>query len=261
MKCLRIVDWKVHFETHRTRVLKSLSYVPIPNKHDGEGYSILLDHDRGMLHYAAWVLIVQVASKCKPRGTLLRDSRHPHDAQSLARKTRCDASAFADAIPRLVEIGWLEWVEIDEADLRQMRECAPESGAGAPESGDNRKGPEGNGITGTGARARSGRGVFEELTTAMLGDARALDAWIRHASARCRPIVSKSDEDRLRVFAAAERALECGDNPVALFTSIVSKRQWRLLSAEQEDRANAKLKTLLPPPRRAYATVKGISDD
>lgn len=104
----RVRNWDEYFENNRTREYKHLSWVPIPNKHDGDGFTELLDHQNGMIHFAAWVLIVQVASKCAPRGTLVREGYQPHDYRSLARVTRGSAKSFEEAIPRLVKIGWLE---------------------------------------------------------------------------------------------------------------------------------------------------------
>ena len=69
----RIVDWDKHFESAQSRKVERLTWVRVPNKHDGEGYTELLDHPNGAAHYACWMAIVQVASKCQPRGSLLRD--------------------------------------------------------------------------------------------------------------------------------------------------------------------------------------------
>ena len=112
MKAYRVRNWDRHFENNRTRELKRLEWVPVPNKHDGDGFTDLLDHKNGMAHYGAWHLILQVASKCDPRGTLLRDGadgvKTPHTASTLARITRGEEKAIKDAMDRLVSIGWLE---------------------------------------------------------------------------------------------------------------------------------------------------------
>lgn len=105
----RIVDWDKHFENSRSREIRRTAFVSIPNKHDGEGYAILMaDHERGYAHFAAWVLMVQVASKCPTRGTLTREDGSPLDAQALAAKTRAPKWIFEESISRLVDIGWLE---------------------------------------------------------------------------------------------------------------------------------------------------------
>jgi len=145
MTTLIICNWNVHFENNRTRELKKLDWVPVPNRHDGDGFTELLDHKNGMAHYAAWHLILQVASKCDPRGTLLRDGaggvRIPHDAKSLARITRGDKKAFEEAIPRLISIGWIETYD-DPAQIPQNP--VPACGK-VPIEG---KGREGKGIEG-----------------------------------------------------------------------------------------------------------------
>lgn len=110
---LRIRDWELHFENNRTRELKSLGWVPLPNRQDGDGYTELLDHKDGASHYGAWVAMVQVASRCDPRGTLLRDAKKPHDATSLSRMTRFPKQIVQSAIERLISIGWLEAVETE----------------------------------------------------------------------------------------------------------------------------------------------------
>ncbi|MBN2579132.1 MAG: hypothetical protein JXB10_09090 [Pirellulales bacterium] len=108
---LRVKDWDLLFENSRTRGYGRLGWVPIPNKHDSDGYTQLIEHEHGASHYGAWCLIVQVASKCKPRGTLIREGGTAHDASSLARITRIGAHVFREAIPRFLEIGWLENID------------------------------------------------------------------------------------------------------------------------------------------------------
>lgn len=106
----RIRDWDRHFENNRTRGLKKLSWVPMPVKHDGDGYTELLDHPAGAAHFGAWCALVEVAGKCAERGTLLRDTAEPHNSATLSRLTRIPASVWDEALPRLVKIGWLEEV-------------------------------------------------------------------------------------------------------------------------------------------------------
>jgi hypothetical protein len=121
----RIVDWNRRFENSRTRAFDHLAWVPIPNKHDGDGYTELIEHEHGASHYGAWCVLIQVASKCRPRGTLIRETGHPHDADSLSRLTRIGAHIFREAIPRFIEIGWLENVN-DSALTGRYHEKAVE---------------------------------------------------------------------------------------------------------------------------------------
>jgi hypothetical protein len=138
MLVYRIKNWDEIFETHRTRELKNLQWVPIPNRHDGDGYTELLDHPAGASHYGAWCVLLQIASKCEPRGTLLRKSLEPHTPESLARMARFPIEIMREAMVRLVTIGWLETYE-DIAESRDNARstptpCAAESRTHAPET-------------------------------------------------------------------------------------------------------------------------------
>jgi len=108
MQVYRIRGWDEYFENNRTRELKVLSWVPVPNKQDGDGYTELMDHKDGAAHFGCWHAILQVASKCDPRGTLLRDSKRAHDLASLSRITRIPVKVLKVAIERLLIIRWLE---------------------------------------------------------------------------------------------------------------------------------------------------------
>lgn len=88
MKLYKIKNWEKTYENNRTKELKNLTWVPIPNHHDSDGYTLLVSRKDGAAFYGAWVALVQVASKCDPRGTLLRRSGIPHNSESLSRITR-----------------------------------------------------------------------------------------------------------------------------------------------------------------------------
>jgi len=124
---LVIPNWSEDFENNRSREYKHLRWVPVPNKHDGEGYAELLSGEHGLEDFACWVLIVQIASKCEPRnGYLVRDDGRPYDARALSIKTRAPAQAFERAIARLLEIGWLVDADpVDRSALRESRSALP----------------------------------------------------------------------------------------------------------------------------------------
>lgn len=68
-----------------------------------------MSHKNGAEIFAAWVLILQVASKCDPRGTLLRGGKKPHDSASLALKTRAPEKWFKLSLEFLeTETDWLD---------------------------------------------------------------------------------------------------------------------------------------------------------
>ena len=139
MPTYRITKWDERFENNRTRSLKKMSWVPLPNSHDGEGYTEIMSLDNGPLIYAAWVVILQVASKCETRGLLVRDNGKPHTAASLAVRARFPQSILSDAISVLTEVGWLE--EVGEIPHEGAR--CPHEGAGKAHLSDY--GTEGNG--------------------------------------------------------------------------------------------------------------------
>ncbi len=111
-KLLRVRGWDEHYENNRTRKMKNTAWVPIPNKLDNEGYVELVTHPNGAAHLGAWVVTLQVASRCHPRGTLVRRDGHPHAPDSLSLISRIPMGIFAEALPRLVSLGWLEEIEI-----------------------------------------------------------------------------------------------------------------------------------------------------
>jgi hypothetical protein len=115
----RIRDADKHFEVNRTRDTKCLKWIAVPNKHDSDGFCELMSRPNSMALYGAWQLMVQVASKCNPRWTLVRHGNQPHDAASIARLTRGDVKVFEQAIPVLIEIGWLEVIDGCSNDLRR----------------------------------------------------------------------------------------------------------------------------------------------
>ena len=102
-----ITDWDKHFECNRTRELKVMQWIPLPNNHHGDGYTELIEHDNGAQHFAAWVIMLQIASRCDPRGTLVRDRGRPHTPESMGRVSRIPPWIFGEVIPRLLSMGWI----------------------------------------------------------------------------------------------------------------------------------------------------------
>lgn len=137
----RIRDWDKYFETHETRKLKRLAWVPVPNKHDGLGYRLLMAEPNGYQHYAAWLLLVQVASKCPRRGTLADDSGNGLNAEQLAAKTGAPSRAFAAAFEALVKVGWLEVLPENLPERREITGDSPDV-PGPPPVGREGKGRE-----------------------------------------------------------------------------------------------------------------------
>ena len=117
MKTYHVAGWDLHYENNRSRKVKDLTWVPIPNKHDGERYSLLMTEKRAAEIFAAWILILQVASRCHRRGTLVRGDGRPHDAASLAVKTRAPKAWFEVSLIYLEKIGWLTSEVSEQTEL------------------------------------------------------------------------------------------------------------------------------------------------
>jgi hypothetical protein len=144
-KCYRIKNWADHFENNRTRTMRVMQWIPVPNKHDGDGYTELVDHENGAAHLGAWLAILQVASKCGQRGTLLRDNGTPHTPRTISRQTRLPESIIEDALARLCsdDIEWLEVVDYKD-DAGTPHKSAPSAHVtDEEEKGMERKGMEG----------------------------------------------------------------------------------------------------------------------
>lgn len=113
MKVYRIKDWDKCYENNRTRELKAMQWVPIPNKLDGDGYTLLMEKKNGTAIFGAWIACVEVASKCDPRGTLLRTGEKPHDIDSLSRISRVPKELIKQMLEVCVnECKWIEYIDL-----------------------------------------------------------------------------------------------------------------------------------------------------
>ena len=117
MKAFQVKDWDIKFEIAQSRKLKHMQWVAIPNNHRGGGYMALSEHPKAAELFAAFILIVEVASTMKTRGLLVSNSGRPLTAKNLAKITYFPASIFELAFKELVkpEIDWLEIVNVGSA--------------------------------------------------------------------------------------------------------------------------------------------------
>ena len=191
--CYRIASWSEHFENNRTRELRSMTWVPVPNRMDGDGYTQLVEHKDGPAHFGVWVVLLEVASKCDPRGTLLRcgaaGSRLAHDASSIARLTRFPPKLIEDALARLVEIGWIERVPFDAGGLGeapQARATPPQETATLPQAGAPSRAREerneGKGRNGKDETSQPAGEIPASLRTPRF--LAALDEWLKYKRER-----------------------------------------------------------------------------
>ena len=105
---MRVRDWDRLYENNRSRGMKNTHWFPMPNDLSADGYVELLAHADGTTHLGVWTGVLMVASRTKPRGTLVREDGSAHDSESLARVMRQPQPAVSAAIERLLQIGLLE---------------------------------------------------------------------------------------------------------------------------------------------------------
>ena len=130
---IRIKHWDNLYENSRSRKIPKARWLPIPNKHDGEGYRRMMSEKDGMEMFAVWNLILQVASKCKPRGTLIRDDKSPMDAEAMVFKVglpQNKVKIFSRTIDFLLsrQVAWIERVSSQSGTS-----VPPECQSSAPE--------------------------------------------------------------------------------------------------------------------------------
>jgi len=85
---IRIRHWDNLYENSRSRAIEKAKWVPIPNKHDGLGFSRIMARKDGLEVFACWILILQVASKCKKRGDLIEADGAPLSIDDIILQTR-----------------------------------------------------------------------------------------------------------------------------------------------------------------------------
>lgn len=101
----KIRNWEFYYETHETRKLKNLRWIPMPNKHDGLTFKKIVARKDRCEIFTAWILILQIASKCPVRGQLSVDSpgNLPLSPGDMGLKTGFPGEIFQKALNLLSE--------------------------------------------------------------------------------------------------------------------------------------------------------------
>ncbi len=114
MKCYAIHSWKTVFESPIAEGARATLSIPLKQ---GMGYIELAGGVNGAAAYGVWVSMLRIALESVTRGVLIYTSREglkPHDDESLAKVTLFARKDVAAAISRLLDVGWLEEVEMPE---------------------------------------------------------------------------------------------------------------------------------------------------
>lgn len=134
-----IKDWDRNFENSESRKIKSLGWVPFPNKHDSAHFRRVAALKNAPEIFSAWVLIVQVASKMPTRGRL-ENSSGPLTPEDLALMTGFPERIFRSAFEELQKPG-IQWIF---ANLPERPDVLGESPSASGSVGTEGKGTEGN---------------------------------------------------------------------------------------------------------------------
>lgn len=123
----RIRDWNIHYETHETRKLKNLRWIPMPNKHDGLTFKKIASRKDRCEIFTAWILMLQIASKCPVRGQLSADSpgNLPLSPGDMGLKTGFPGEIFEKALQALSD-GPDSWILKENANTVESPETSGE---------------------------------------------------------------------------------------------------------------------------------------
>jgi hypothetical protein len=173
----KVRDWQKHFENNRSRTVENLRWVCVPNKHDGEGYATVMEQENAAELFAAWVLILQVASKCQERGTLMREDGTPMTAKVLAIKTRAPQHWFENALNFLTYK--VKWMECHPSDGQVSPDCHPTVTQVTKKEVKGMEGKEENGKT---REARKSSSSESDLSEVALKISTLVPEWSPHFS-------------------------------------------------------------------------------
>jgi len=252
----RIKDWdQLQFEQHgNSRINGPMKWVAVPTKHDGKGYRRLMREDDGISIYGCWIVIVAVAAKCPVRGTLA-DEDGPLTAEEMSLKTDVPEDVIERSLAFLMTIKWIESVQYSH-EMRQspaiVRKIAQDrenmwpteqdrtghdkscSGSGGSTALEGATAPP----VRTGKKKSKKPSVFRNLTVEALGDMDKLADWHRWQAGSPEGLKPVLGSDQWPdCVAAALYAVEAGDNPVALFASIVGKGDYSKITNDVWRRA------------------------
>jgi len=113
MDVIRIKEWDKIYENNKTRILQNLDRIQIPINWGSDGYLDMMDRKDGPAIFGAWIALVQVAAKCKIRGTLVRSNGLAHSPETICRLTRVPILTIKNMLEfSLKSSKWLEIIHM-----------------------------------------------------------------------------------------------------------------------------------------------------
>lgn len=111
-RLLRVRNWAERYETHESRKVKNLQWVPLRNDVSDPGFVVLMGMPDGAAMFGAWSALLMMAARCHVRGTFADENGNPYSAAVIASVIRVNLELLERTIEVLTgEIPWFEWVE------------------------------------------------------------------------------------------------------------------------------------------------------
>lgn len=166
----RIRDWNQIYENSESRKCKTLTWVRLPIKLDGNGYKALMEIEGGPGILGCFVALIELAGRSVERGTFTNSSGKPLTTKMISRSI----SQPEDLVNRTLEVlssgefDWIETVALDECVTTPLGDHSSIPGQQSSvlgkspdrrEDGEERRGePEESQRTERMARGEGGRG-------------------------------------------------------------------------------------------------------
>jgi len=129
----QVLNWDTHFENNKSRERNQCSFVCVPNKQDGMGFTRIMAEKDGATIYGIWNLILGVLSRQKrPRDGYLTEDGQPTGtawtAEDLALLWRRPVAEITRALEVLCSdrVGWMTNLEgIANQDINDSARSVP----------------------------------------------------------------------------------------------------------------------------------------
>jgi hypothetical protein len=82
MRVFQVIEWDQHFENSKSRERKDCSFVCVPNKQSGLGFSRMMAHKNGAAVYGIWCLLLGALSRQTRANKKGREGWLTHDGHS-----------------------------------------------------------------------------------------------------------------------------------------------------------------------------------
>lgn len=91
-----------------------MSWFPLPIKLNSDGFTLMMEEKDGATIFGCFIIILEIASTCSPRGTLIRSNGEPHDPRSLVRLSRMNVRDCDRCLQYCsTTLNWLIFEEIE----------------------------------------------------------------------------------------------------------------------------------------------------